>query len=78
MSTKTAMKKQIFSTNDLPCWLNAQEIANYLGLGLTKTYELLHDQRCPKIVVGKRILVPRDRFLSYLDQCIEDSLKGKE
>lgn len=71
------MKKRI-ETEDLPCWLNAKEIAAYLGLGLTATYELLHDPKCPKLVHNTRIMIPRDRFLAYLDARIEESLNKKE
>ena len=72
------MKKRIFSEDDLPCWLNAKDIAAYLGLGLTATYELLHDSRVPKLIQGARILVNRDKFLAYLNQRIEETQKGKE
>ena len=69
------MKNRVYSEQDLPCWLSAAEIAAYLGLGLTATYELLQDGKCPKIVHGRRILVPRDKFLAYLDQRILDMQK---
>lgn len=72
------MKKRIYSIDELPYYLNAADISALLGLGLTAAYEMLHDVRCPKIVHGKRIIVPRDKFLAYLDQRIEDSLKGEE
>ena len=54
------MKKRIFTEEELPCYLSAEEISAYLGLGLTATYELLHDPDCPKIIRGRRFIVPRD------------------
>lgn len=72
------MKNRIYSESDLPCWLNAKEIATYLGLGLTATYEMIHDKNFPKVVHNRRILIPRDRFLAYLDQRIEDAQKREE
>ena len=71
------MKKRIFSEAELPCWLSASDVSAYLGLGLTSTYELLNDVRCPKFVHGRRILVPRDKFLSYLNQLIEEEQREK-
>jgi excisionase family DNA binding protein len=65
------MKKRIYTEEELPCYLSAEEISAYLGLGLTATYELLHDPDCPKIIRGRRIIVPRDKFLQWLDQITE-------
>ena len=72
------MKERIFSEANLPCWLSAADVSAYLGLGLTSTYELLNDVRCPKIVHGRRILIPRDQFLSYLNQRIYEEQNKKE
>ena len=65
------MSKHIFSENELPCYLSAKEVSAYLGLGLTATYDLLHHPDCPKINAGARILIPRDKFLKWLDQITE-------
>lgn len=78
MSKTNDMKKRIYSEEELPCWLSAADVSAYLGLGLTSTYELINEARFPKIVHGRRILVPKDRFLQYLDHriCEEQSKKG--
>ena len=65
------MSKRIYSEDELPCYLSAKEVASYLGLGMTATYELIHRQDCPKINAGARILIPRDKFLKWLDQITE-------
>lgn len=67
------MDKRIFSEKELPCYLSAQEISAYLGLGLTATYEMIHREDCPKIVQGRRIIIPRDKFLRWLDEITEGS-----
>lgn len=72
------MKERIYSEEELPCWLSAADVAAFLGLGLTSTYELLNEARFPKIVHGRRILVPRDRFLDYLDQRIYEEQNKRE
>ena len=65
------MSKRIYSEEELPCYLSAKEVAAYLGLGKTATYDLIHRQDCPKVNVGARILVPRDKFLKWMDQITE-------
>lgn len=72
------MKKRIYSEKELPCWLNAADVSAFLGLGLTSTYELLNEARFPKIVHGRRILIPRDRFLDYLEQRLYKEQNQKE
>lgn len=72
------MKKRIYSEEELPCWLSAADVSAFLGLGMTATYELLNQQQFPKIIHGRRILVPRDRFLDYLDRRIYEEQNKKE
>lgn len=38
---------------------------------MTATYDLLHRKDCPKINAGARILIPRDKFLRWLDRITE-------
>lgn len=72
------MKDRVYNESSLPSWLNVQEVSNYLGLGLTSTYDLVNDVRCPKIVHGRRILIPRDKFLAYLEERIEEEQHRKD
>ena len=52
---------------DLPLTLNAEDVADVLNLSRSKAYELLHCTNFPSIRVGKRLIVPRDKFLAWLD-----------
>lgn len=61
------MSERIFSWDDLPYYLSAKDISALLGLGLTKTYEIIHHEDCPKKKVGSRYLVPRDRFRVWFE-----------
>ena len=65
------MSKRIYSEDELPCYLSAKDVSAYLGLGMTATYDLLHRKDCPKINAGARILIPRDKFLRWLDRITE-------
>lgn len=61
-------KKRIYSVDELPYYLSAKDISAFLGLGLTATYDLVNNTDCPKFKHNNRIMVPRDRFLYWLDQ----------
>ena len=61
------MSDRIFSWDELPYYLSAKDIAALLGLGLTKTYEVIHHKDCPKKKVGQRLLVPRDAFRAWFE-----------
>lgn len=61
------MEDRIFSEDELPCYLSVKDVSRYLGLGLTKTYDLVNEKGCPKKKVGERILIPRDKFLAWFE-----------
>ena len=69
------MKKRIYSEAELPCWLSAADIAAYLGLGLTSVYEMVRRPGCPRLFQGRRLLVPRDAFLKFLEEQVEEQNK---
>lgn len=56
------------SYNDLPLTLNPTDVAVALGISRVSAYNLCHSVGFPAIRLGKRILVPRDRFLEWLDK----------
>ena len=64
-------KERIYSKDELPCYLSAKDISAFLGLGLTKTYDLINNTDCPKFRYDDRIMVPRDKFLCWLDEHTE-------
>lgn len=45
---------------------NASEIAEMLGISLSKAYELLHRADFPTLRIGRRLLVVCDRFEEWL------------
>lgn len=63
------MSDRIYDRDELPYYLSAKDISALLGLGLTKTYEIIHHKDCPKRQVGRRYLVPRDQFLKWFENC---------
>ncbi len=57
--------------DDLPLSLSAMDVAEVLGLSRAGAYNLLDKQGFPTLKVGKRKIVPRDKFLAWMEQHTE-------
>ena len=56
------------AVDQLPLTLNAEQVASVLGLSRAKAYELMHSKGFPTLVIGKRLIVPKDKLLCWIDQ----------
>ena len=61
------MKKEYYSDEQLPCMLNAKDVEGYMRISRAGAYELMHSEGFPLIRIGKRMIVPRDKFLEWVD-----------
>ena len=61
------MAGKIFSNDQLPCMLNANDVKDYMRISRTQAYEQMHAEGFPLIRIGKRMLAPRDKFLQWVD-----------
>ena len=52
---------------NLPFTLNAQQVADVLGIARNSAYTLMHSEGFPTIHIGKRLLVPKDKLLPWGD-----------
>ena len=59
------------SYQDLPLTLTAPEVGEALGISRASAYELVRSKGFPHMKIGTRILVPRDKFLAWIDQQTE-------
>ena len=57
--------------SELPLTLSVPEVAAVLGISRAGAYELVHSASFPKVKIGKRILVPKDKFIEWLDAQVE-------
>ena len=48
--------------------LSVDELAQYLGISRPKAYELVHKAGFPKISIGRRIIVPKEALLAWMDR----------
>ena len=62
------MKQSIYkSYNDLPLFLNANLVAEILGVSISSAYELMHDPDFPTLRVGSRMVVPKEKFIRWAE-----------
>ena len=62
------MKESKFKSYDeLPLFLNAGTVAQVLGISMAGAYELLHQVGFPVLKIGSRLVVPKEKFLSWIE-----------
>lgn len=59
------MNKNFESYPDI---LNANQLAEILGVSRASAYQLLHMASFPTLRIGKRMLVPKDKLVMWIDQ----------
>ena len=61
------MKKSTYKSYDeLPLFLNAEMVANVLGVSSTVCYEMMHAGKLPVIRIGNRLIVPKEKVLEWI------------
>ena len=65
--------KTYLNTYELPFTLSVEEMAAFLGISRVAAYNLSHSKGFPSKRIGRRILIPRDDFLAWLDKLPEVS-----
>ncbi len=67
------MKESVYKTyEELPLFLNVEMVARVLGVSSSSGYELMHEADFPVLKVGNRLLVPKEKFIRW----IEDHTRG--
>ena len=63
-----ALNKKLQRRNDqLPLFLNANAVAQVLGVSISSAYELMHETGFPALRIGNRIVVPKEKFRRWVD-----------
>ncbi|MGN8750782.1 helix-turn-helix domain-containing protein [Oscillospiraceae bacterium HCP3S3_D12] len=55
----------------LPLTLTVPEVGEVLGISRAAAYELVRSRGFPSMRIGTRILVPKDKFIQWIDQQTE-------
>ena len=61
------METTYTSYTQLPLSLNANDSAAVLGISRANAYTLMRAKGFPTIFIGKRMIVPRDKFIEWMD-----------
>ena len=56
------------SYDDLPLMLSVPEVAAAMGISRAGAYELVHTKGFPSLTIGSRIVVPKDKFIAWIDE----------
>ena len=53
---------------NLPAVLNANQLAAALGISRAGAYQLLNTATFPTLRIGKRLLVPKDKLIDWIER----------
>ena len=67
------MKTTYTNIKDLPLTLNAREAAGVLRISKSKVYELAQSESFPAVRIGKRVVIPRDKLIEWMNAQAEVS-----
>lgn len=63
------MKESKYKTYDeLPLMLSVPEMAAVLGISRAGAYDLARSQGFPALTIGSRIVVPKDKFIAWIER----------
>ena len=63
------MKESIYNSYDeLPLFLNAEIVAQVLGVAPSSAYELMYEAGFPVLKVGGRMVVPKEKFVRWVEE----------
>lgn len=48
--------------------LSVKEVADVLGISKSSTYELVKDKNFPSMKIGARVIVPKDKFIKWVNE----------
>lgn len=59
------------SYEELPLTLTVPEVGEVLGISRAAAYELVRSNGFPSMRIGTRILVPKDKFITWINEQVE-------
>lgn len=55
------------SFDELPLMLSVPQVASVLGISRAGAYELARSKGFPSLTIGTRIVVPKEKFIAWID-----------
>lgn len=65
------MTSKYTTYEQLPLMLAVPEIAAVLGISRAAAYELARSKDFPSLRIGTRIVVPKDKFINWINRKVE-------
>lgn len=62
------MKNNFTSYDQLPLALSAEEVSQVLGISRANAYALMHSKGFPTLKIGKRMTVPKDKLIAWMEK----------
>ena len=59
--------KPVTNPAQLPMALNAKQVAAVLGISRAGAYNLMRSKGFPTLFIGKRMVVPKDRLMDWMN-----------
>ena len=63
--------KPVTDPGQLPMALNANQVAAVLGTSRAGAYNLMRSEGFPTLFIGKRMVVPKDRLMDWMNTQIK-------
>ena len=60
--------KTYTSYDQLPLALSAEEVSQVLGISRANAYALMHSKGFPTLKIGKRMTVPKDKLIEWMEK----------
>ena len=60
------------SYDELSLMLSVPDVAAVLGISRAAAYELARSRDFPSLRIGTRIVVPKDKFISWINRKVEE------
>ena len=67
------MKPTYTNIEDLPLTIKAREAAEVLRISKSKVYDLARTESFPAVRIGKRVVIPRDKLIQWMNDQAEVS-----
>jgi len=58
---------EIKNASELPFCMGVMDVAKAMGIGRNVALNLVHSEGFPKIRVGRRLIIPKESFLNWLN-----------
>lgn len=66
------MTSKYTTYEQLPLMLSVPEVAAVLGISRAAAYELARSRDFPSLRIGTRVMVPKDRFIDWINGRVEE------